>query len=357
MNKLKYIGALSMPCMVFGSLYAGGYWPFIVVGFTFVLLPILELVLPMSTTNLTKLEEAVSREDSFYDLLLYLIVPMQYGLLVYFLWIVTERAMGTLELIGYILAFGTACGVFGINVAHELGHRKSKYEQFMAKALLLTSLNTHFFIEHNRGHHLHVSTQEDPASARRGEWVYFFWFRSMIGEWISAWKLEFKRLQKKDVHLFHWSNAMVQYQTIQVLLCSIIAWYFGLWTLVYFVIAAIIGILLLETVQYIEHYGLRRERNDNGSYEKTRPIHSWNSNHPLGRIVLFELSRHSDHHYIPSRKYQILRHFDESPQLPTGYPGSMLLSLFPPLFFWVMHPRIDKLMARDLQEGKPYLKH
>lgn len=346
-----------MPLLVFGSLYAGGYWPFNVVCFTFVLLPLLELVLPMSTANMTKLEEAVSREDSFYDGLLYLIVPLQYGLLFYFLWIVTERTMNPVELIGCILAFGIACGAFGINVAHELGHRKTWYEQWMSKALLLTSLNTHFFIEHNRGHHLHVSTHEDPASARRGEWLYFFWFRSMIGEWINAWKLEFSRLKKEGKHPLHWSNAMAQYQIIQVILCSGIAWYFGLWTMVYFIIAAIIGILLLETIQYIEHYGLRRARNKHGSYEKTRPVHSWNSNHPLGRILLFELTRHSDHHYIPSRKYQILRHFDESPQLPAGYPGSMLLSLFPPLFFWVMHPKIDQLIAKDIQEGKPSIEH
>ena len=357
MNKLKYIGAVTMPLQIFVILYAGGYWPFFVVFFTFILLPLLEIILPISAANMTKLEEAVSREDTFYDVLLYLIVPMQYGLLFYFLWIVSEHTLNTLELMGCILAFGTACGVFGINVAHELGHRNTWHEQFMSKALLLTSLNTHFFIEHNRGHHLHVSTHEDPASARRGEWVYFFWFRSMIGEWVNAWRLEFQRLKKIEKNPLHWSNAMLQYQIIQVLLCSSIGWYFGIWSMVYFIISAIIGILLLETVQYIEHYGLRRSRNENGSYEKTRPMHSWNSNHPLGRIVLFELSRHSDHHYIPSRKYQILRHFDESPQLPTGYPGSMLLSLFPPLFFWVMHPRIDKLIARDLERGKPSIEH
>jgi alkane 1-monooxygenase len=117
-----------------------------------------------------------------------------------------------------------------------------------------------------------------------------------------------------------------------------------------FIGAAIFGFLTLETVNYIEHYGLSRKKNEFGAWEKTLPIHSWNSNHPVGRILLFELTRHSDHHYIANRPYQVLRHFDESPQMPTGYPGMMVMSLFPPVWFWVMGKELKKL-----KESQPAL--
>ena len=107
-------------------------------------------------------------------------------------------------------------------------------------------------------------------------------------------------------------------------------------------LSALIGALLLETVNYIEHYGLTRQQTTNNQYDRVQPAHSWNSNHVLGRLLLFELSRHSDHHYMASRKYQILRNVDEAPQMPTGYPGMMLLSLFPTLWFNVMHAQMNK---------------
>jgi alkane 1-monooxygenase len=199
----------------------------------------------------------------------------------------------------------------------------------------------HFFIEHNRGHHKHVSTDLDPASSRYGETVYAFYGRTIFGSYRSAWQLEAERLKKKQLPFWSLKNEMLNFQLIQLILILLIGLVFGLTTLLFFIVGAFIGILLLETVNYIEHYGLRRKQKGE-SYERTMPIHSWNSNHPLGRLILLELSRHSDHHYMASRKYQILRHFDESPQMPTGYPGMLLLSLVPPLWFKVMHKRIEQ---------------
>jgi alkane 1-monooxygenase len=153
---------------------------------------------------------------------------------------------------------------------------------------------------------------------------------------MSAWHLEKERLDKEHKAFWSWDNEMLRLQLIQIVFVATIGFAFGLTVMTYFILSAVIGFLLLETVNYIEHYGLRREKNGK-RYERTLPIHSWNSNHPLGRLILLELSRHSDHHYMANRKYQILRHFDESPLMPTGYPGLMLLSLFPPLWFYVMH--------------------
>jgi alkane 1-monooxygenase len=250
------------------------------------------------------------------------------------------------ETTGRIFSMGLLCGTFGINVAHELGHRVNKYEQFFAKALLLTSLYMHFFIEHNKGHHKNVATPEDPSSARYNEPVFIFYFRTIIFSYISAWKIANAEIRKKGLPALHWKNEMWQAQIIQLLFLAAIVFFFGWLITLYFLAAATIGFLLLETVNYIEHYGLQRKQRADGNYERTMPHHSWNSNHILGRLMLFELSRHSDHHYLASRKYQILQHHEDAPQLPTGYPGSMILAMVPPLWFFVMNKKIKQLQAQ-----------
>lgn len=198
----------------------------------------------------------------------------------------------------------------------------------------------HFFIEHNRGHHKTVATKQDPASGRFGDNLYIFFFRTIIGGWISAWELEATRLKKSGSSFISLKNEMVRMLLWQLALIVGIYLIFGGLVLLYFLSGAIIGILLLETVNYIEHYGLERKMKGD-SYERIMPAHSWNSNHPIGRLLLLELSRHSDHHYKASRKYQVLRHFDESPQMPTGYPGMMILAFISPLWFLVMHRFIN----------------
>ncbi|MFN5477205.1 MAG: alkane 1-monooxygenase, partial [Sphingobacteriales bacterium] len=336
---VKYLLVLVTPLLVAISLSGHLWTTFLAPAVLFGLLPLMELFTQGSTENLSVVEEEMVKKDARYDLILYALVPVQYSLLAFFLFRVGDGSLSMLETIGIVLSMGMACGILGINAAHELGHRSTGYEQTMSKMLLLTSLYMHFFIEHNRGHHRHVSTDEDPASARKGEWVYAFYFRTIIGSWLSAWKLEKERLGKKGYSFWSMHNEMLRFQLIQIALLVAIAVIFDVRTMLLFMLAAFIGILLLETVNYIEHYGLRRLQ-VNGKYERTMPCHSWNSNHPLGRLMLLELSRHSDHHYQASRKYQILRHFDDSPQMPTGYPGMIILSLFPPLWFYVMDRQI-----------------
>lgn len=292
-------------------------------------------------------EEELARKDRTYDILLYLIVILQYSLLIKFCISMLQDAgvMTWQDITGRIWVMGLLCGTFGINVGHELGHRVNKFEQTLAKALLLTSLYMHFFTEHNKGHHKRVATPDDPSSARYGEPVYTFYFRTIIFSYISAWHIANDETRKKAKPAFSVYNEMVQFTLIQIAFLGLIFFIFnGLITL-YFLAAAIIGILLLETVNYIEHYGLQRKLSVDGKYERATPSHSWNSDHIIGRLMLFELSRHSDHHYLASRKYQVLRHHDDSPQMPTGYPGMMILSLFPPLWFYIMNRRIKKLQA------------
>jgi alkane 1-monooxygenase len=335
---------LSVGIMLF-SLMKGGAWVIIAPLYVFAFIPILELILPFSEKNMSKAEEEVAKKDITYDLVVYSVVVLQYALLFYFLNRIGDGTLRWWEIGVMIFTFGIACGVLGINVAHELGHRNSWYEQTLSKMLLLTSLYMHFFIEHNRGHHKNVSTDEDPASSRYGENIYAFFIRTVRDSWFSAWHIESERLKKANIPFWSFQNEMLMYQFIQVGFLAVIAFIWGWKVMLFYTASAIVGFLLLETVNYIEHYGLRRKKIDGEYYEKVMPVHSWNADHPIGRIMLFELTRHSDHHYMASRKYQVLRHFDNSPQMPTGYPGMMVLSFFPPVWFAIMHKQLAKYKA------------
>jgi alkane 1-monooxygenase len=306
-----------------------------------------ELFISPDAKNLDAAEEEMARQNKVYDFLLYIVVIFQYAALVFFLYSMKSTSLSWIETAGRILSMGLLCGTFGINVGHELGHRKNKFEQALAKMLLATSLYMHFFIEHNKGHHKNVATPEDPSSARYNEPIYIFYFRTITFSYISAWKIAAEDCKKSGVKVWGLRNEMIRAHLFQILLLAIIYLLFGGVVLGYFLMAAGVGIGLLETVNYIEHYGLQRRQTATGIYERAMPYHSWNSNHPLGRVMLFELSRHSDHHYMASRKYQVLRYQPGSPQLPTGYPGSMILSLIPPLWFYVMNRKIKKLQLSD----------
>jgi len=309
--------------------------------YAFGFIPLLELLIPLSKENMTEAEEKIAKDDRIYDWWLYIIVPLQYAALVFFLFSLQEEGLPTWEKWGRIVAMGLLCGAFGINVGHELGHRRFLFERNLAKALLLTSLYMHFYIEHNKGHHKNVSTKEDPSSARKWEPIYLFYFRTVIFGFFSAWKIAADDQKRKGKPVLHFSNQMIQFQLLQILFIAAIYFFFGKDITLSFMASACIGFLLLETVNYIEHYGLQRKKTAEG-YERAMPEHSWNSSHILGRLMLFELSRHSDHHYLASRKYQVLRHHEDAPQMPTGYPGMMILSLIPPLWFSVMHKRMER---------------
>jgi len=309
--------------------------------YAFGFIPLLELLIPLSKENMTEAEEKIAKDDRIYDWWLYIIVPLQYAALVFFLFSLQEEGLTTWEKWGRIVAMGLLCGAFGINVGHELGHRRFLYERNLAKALLLTSLYMHFYIEHNKGHHKNVSTKEDPSSARKWEPIYLFYFRTVIFGFFSAWKIAADDQKRKGKPVLHFSNQMIQFQLLQIIFIAAIYFFFGKDITLSFMASACVGFLLLETVNYIEHYGLQRKKTAEG-YERAMPEHSWNSSHILGRLMLFELSRHSDHHYLASRKYQVLRHHEDAPQMPTGYPGMMILSLIPPLWFSVMHKRMER---------------
>lgn len=342
LKALKYSIGFVLPALTWYSFNTNGWFTFLPVLYTFFFIPLVELLISPDASNVNKTDEVSRLDNVIYDLLIYLMVPVQIFTMIYFFFSMQEEGLVFIDILGRIVSMGLCCGILGINVGHELGHRKHWYERWMAKANLMTSLNMHFMHEHNIHHHQMVSTPEDPASARLGEPLYMFWFRSITGVYIKAWDLEKRRLKRKGISFWSFKNQMISDHIIEISLLAGIVYFFGITIAAYFVIAALLGHFLLETVNYIEHYGLVRARKGD-RYERVMPHHSWNSDHILGRLNLFELSRHSDHHFISSRKYQILRHMDPSPQMPTGYPGMMLLSTIPPLWFQVMNPRVQKI--------------
>jgi alkane 1-monooxygenase len=344
MKDLKYLLAYILPASAVCSLAWQGAWSWFSVVLAFGILPVLEYFSPAPVDNFAPEAEESRSKRVFFDVLLYSNAPLLFGIVGWYLWIVAFRDISFFETLGLTFSTGIIVGANGINVAHELGHRANKSEQALSKLMLLPALYQHFFVEHNRGHHKHVATDKDPATARFGENVYAFWFRSVSGSWRSAWALERERLQKENKPEWSLANEMLRFSVVQTLWLVGIGAFFGWKGLLGALAIAVVGFLLLETINYIEHYGLQRKPLPSGRPEPVSPAHSWNSDHELGRIFLYELSRHSDHHYKATRKYQILRHLDESPQLPFGYPAGILLALFPPLWFGVMNRRAERAM-------------
>lgn len=343
MRDLKYLSAFIIPITAFLGLWLQGYYTFIAPVYTFGLVPVLEQFSKKSTDNLDDKTRERKSKSKLFDWLLYSNIIVVYGLLFTTLYVVTASQFKTYELVGMLFSLGIVLGSNGINVGHELGHRLTN-ERFIGKALLLPSMYSHFYIEHNFGHHVKIATIEDPATAKYNQPVYFFWFTSVIGQYISAWKIQLNLLKRDHRSFFSFKNDMFWSFIIISIYLSLITFAFGIIGLKAAIISGVIGFLLLETINYIEHYGLQRKKKESGRYERPREIHSWNSNHTFGRIMLYELTRHSDHHHRASKKYQLLDHHDSSPQLPFGYPASMVLSLIPPIWFMIMNKRVPKGM-------------
>jgi len=342
LKRIKYLLVYSLPLTSYISFTSRGILTFLPLIVFFGLVPLLELFFKSDSSNFDKETAKFEKENKLYNWILFLAVPIQIGMLVFFLFSMHEN-LTTIEKIGRISSMGIMCGVLGINLGHELGHRQSRFEQFLGELMLLSSLNTHFLPYHNGGHHFNVATPQDAATARKNESLYIFWFRSHFSSYLEAWQLENKRMRNLKRLSFSIHHKMVQYTIANIILLATVLYFYGLLILCYFIVAAVIGIILLQTVNYIEHYGLLRIKNEHGRYERVRHIHSWNSDHIIGRLLLFNLSRHSDHHYNGSKHYQTLKSLPESPQMPTGYPGMMLFSLIPPLWFRYMNKKLSAM--------------
>jgi len=316
----------------------GGMWylgPFLVFG----LFPVLDMVIGLDRTNPPDSVLKFLEQDRYYRWCTYVFIPIQYAGLVFACWMWAYGDLTLAENIGLALTMAMVGGI-AINTAHELGHKRANSEKWLSRIALAQTGYGHFFIEHNRGHHVKVATPEDPASSRLGEGFWAFLPRTVIGSLRSAWGIETTRLDRLGKSHWGMHNDILSAWAMTVVLFGGLAIAFGPVVLPYLLVQAVIGFSLLEVVNYLEHYGLLRQKREDGRYERCLPAHSWNSNNVASNVLLYHLQRHSDHHANPTRRYQALRHVDEAPQLPTGYAGMIVLAWFPPLWRRVMDPRL-----------------
>jgi alkane 1-monooxygenase len=335
----SYIFVFLSPALAGVGLVLGGWWTLLHPVVMYGLISVFEVWCSGSTDNLPKEAERARAEHWFPHLILWGLSPVLLALIFGLLW--KADSFNTWELAGLIIGVGSSVGILGINGAHELGHDRGQVSKRLAEFLLLMSLYMHFHVEHNRGHHVRVGTPADPATAREGQWLYSFWWQTLSRGLISAWKLERNRLARDGRNGWSLHNAVLGYGLLQAGLVLVVGLSMGPKAVVVWLLVALFGILILETANYFQHYGLEGRIQEDGSLVRVGPLHSWSGNHPISRMILLELPRHVDHHISPARHFSNLRHLPESPVLPLGYSGMIILSLVPPLFTRMM----DKQLA------------
>ena len=331
----------SLPFLAWGMVELTGlglFWflgPIIVFG----LFPFLDAVVGTDAENPPDSVVKWLEQDRYYRWCTYAYLPIQYAGLAAACWLWADGGLSTVDSVGLALTVGMVSGI-AINTAHELGHKRASLERWLSKVALAQSGYGHFFIEHNRGHHVRVATPEDPASSRLGESFYAFLPRTVAGSLTSSWELEKERLSRTGSGPWTIKNDILNAWAMTAVGLLALTLAFGTVVVPYLVLQAVLGFSLLEVVNYLEHYGLLRQKREDGRYERTQPEHSWNSNNVASNVLLYHLQRHSDHHANPVRRYQALRHFEEAPNLPSGYATMIVAAAIPPLWRRIMDPRV-----------------
>ena len=359
-KKIGFFSAFLFPGLVIGGYYLGGWWNFLAVAQAFIALPVIDHMLGTDTSNVPKEKAAAISAEYYYRFVTFVWTYFQFAFVVWSCYVIAFGSFQSfIAVVGFTLGVAIVTGGIGITVAHELGHKKEAIERFYSKVLLMTVSYMHFYIEHNRGHHVQVATLADPATSRKHDTFYAFWFRSVFIGYQHAWHLENERLRRKNMRPFSVHNNMVWFTILPVVFIAALTLIFSLiahavlWSVpVFFFAQSFLAFTLLELVNYVEHYGILRKEVSKGRYERVTPIHSWNSSHLLSNFFLFQLQRHSDHHANAIKRYQVLDHYDESPQLPAGYSTMILLALVPPLWFRVMNHRLEQWHSERLV-GQP----
>jgi alkane 1-monooxygenase len=317
--------------------------------FFYIVVPIIDMLLGEDTNNPPEEVVPAMANDRHYRWLVRSAVPIAWLSFIAVVMLVGTQDLPLWSLV--ILLFGSAL-INGncLTIGHELGHKHDKIDRRFAMWSNAVVGYAHFRVEHNRGHHVWVSTPEDPASARMGESIYRFALREIPGTLVRGWRDEAERLTKKGIPVLSPHNEILQGWAITATAAIILAVIFGPAILPFILLHHLLGWYALTQANYVEHYGLLRQKRENGHYEPCRPHHSWNTNHIFSNVMSFHLQRHSDHHANPLRPYQALRDFPDLPRLPSGYPGMFFMAAIPPLFFWIMDPKVIAWAKGDLSK-------
>ncbi len=322
--------ASSYCCILFSTTWS--ILPYI---WVLIIVPILDLMTPKLNKTNKQLEITLGHNAS-----LIAVVPAMFLLFYLSLTKISNVEISLLGAIAIGLGTGIAGGAIGITTAHELIHRKSKTMRGFGISLLVLCLYGHFRIEHIYGHHIHVATKNDPTTARKGENFYSFLIRCVITGIISAWSIEKNILISKKLPVIGINNRMLHYLIFQVLLIFASYYFSGIKGIIYILSHSAISIILLELVEYIQHYGLVRKRINQNSVESYNHSHSWNSRHSVADWSTFNLGLHSEHHSIANKPYPLLTQDKKIREMPANYPTMILMALIPPIWFKVIDQKI-----------------
>jgi alkane 1-monooxygenase len=338
-----------LPLVCLGIVGKSGHegWWWLGAVLVFVQVPLMDRMIGSDDGNPPEDLVRALQSDRFYRWMTFLYLPLLFvGLVIGCRqWVTAD--LGWVGRLGMVVTVGIVSGI-AINTAHELGHKIERLERWLSKIALAPSAYGHFYVEHNRGHHIRVATPEDPASARLGEGFWRFWPRVVWGSLRHAVGMEWKRFRRRGQSPWTWRNDVLNAWAMTVALWAGLVVWLGPGVLVFLVAQAVIGLTLLESVNYLEHYGLKRQLTPYGRYENVDARHSWNSDRLATNLFLYQLQRHSDHHANPTRRYQVLRSLDVSPQLPAGYASMIVLSMVPPLWRRVMDHRVVEHYGGDV---------
>jgi alkane 1-monooxygenase len=346
-HALPFAISLTFLPMAALGLAHGGWWAAAGLLYAFLIIPLVDQLMGLTKANLDPATE--ESRLVFHRFITWMWVPIQIALIFTVIAVLGASShLSTFEIVLLTMSVGIVTGGIGITYAHELIHQTNRFERSLGEILMTSTLYGHFCIEHVHGHHIHVGTPKDPVSARQGESVWRFLPRAVFGSLISAWGIQRDRMTRRGKRVWHLSNPFWRYSlayTVYFAAAYILAGWLGVGV---FALQAVVAFLLLEVINYVEHYGLTRRLLPNGRYERVQPHHSWNASHEFTNYFLINLQRHSDHHKHPQRRYPVLQHYDEeeAPQLPFGYPTMLIMALVPPVWFRVMDPKVEAWKQR-----------
>ena len=356
-----YLMPLIMPALSYYWGHLSGYhdfFAFLTLLVVYGLVPLVDLLLGKDPVNPSEEDVPSLSEEKFYRYLtlsclpLYIICLFGSGYL-----LLNWPQLSLLGQVGYVMSMGVVGGIIAINVGHELIHKSTQLEKVTGGLLYSLVSYAGFIVEHVYGHHVHVSTPEDASSSRYKQSLYNFLPKAYVGNFTNAWKIQKKRLNKKGLGLLSSKNELIWYNLASVIAACLMGLFFTLLGsefllgVGFFLAQSFIAFTLLEIINYIEHYGLHREKLSNGNYQRVNIEHSWNSNYLLTNMFLFQLQRHSDHHAFAARRYQVLRHHEQSPQLPFGYATMFVIAMIPPLWMAIMNPKVEAYYQKEPQQA------
>lgn len=331
------------------------FWAFFPLVFVFGIVPLADYLVGKDPSNPDENDEVPAlNEERIYRWFTIAMLPVYLAFIAFAGWAFAAptgmSGFNTLGQIGWLLSTGVMGGIIAINVGHELIHKEPRIENWAGGLLYASVTYATFKVEHVRGHHVHVSTPEDASSSRFNQSLYSFVPQAVVRNFIAGWRLQKEYLARKGKSAFSLENELIWWYACSFAFAACFYAAFGWIGVAFFFAQGFIAGLTLEIINYIEHYGLHRRKLENGRYESVTPAHSWNSNYLLTNLFLFQLQRHSDHHAYARRRYQVLRHYDDSPQLPAGYATMFVLAFFPPLWKRIMNPRVERYYKGEMDQ-------